>query len=32
MVLASEVPGVFNLGGDLNLFRHLIQMRDRDGL
>ncbi len=32
MVLASDVPGVFNLGGDLNLFRNLIQRKDRDGL
>ena len=32
MVLASDVPGVFNLGGDLNLFRNLILARDRDGL
>lgn len=32
LVLASEVPGVFNLGGDLELFRRLIRMRDRQGL
>ena len=31
-VLASSVPGVFNLGGDLALFSQLIQARDRDGL
>ena len=31
-VLASNTPGVFNLGGDLDLFRHLIETRDRDGL
>lgn len=31
-VLASEKSGVFNLGGDLSLFRHLIDARDRDGL
>jgi len=29
---ASDVPGVFNLGGDLNLFRTLIQSKDRNGL
>lgn len=32
LVIASDVPGVFNLGGDLALFRHLIEHRDRDGL
>lgn len=31
-VLASKVPGVFNLGGDLALFRTLIESRDRQGL
>ena len=31
-VLASSVPGVFNLGGDLNLFLDLILQRDRDSL
>jgi DSF synthase len=31
-VLASKVPGVFNLGGDLNLFTQLIDRQDRDGL
>jgi DSF synthase len=31
-VLASKVPGVFNLGGDLNLFTRLIEAHDRDGL
>ena len=31
-VLASKVPGVFNLGGDLSLFRSLIERRDRDSL
>jgi DSF synthase len=31
-VLASKVPGVFNLGGDLNLFKGLIDAHDRDGL
>ncbi len=32
MVLASRVPDVFNLGGDLNLFQSLIKNKDRDGL
>ncbi|HEX4986440.1 MAG TPA: crotonase/enoyl-CoA hydratase family protein [Burkholderiales bacterium] len=31
-VLASKVPGVFNLGGDLNLFKRLIEAHDRQGL
>jgi DSF synthase len=31
-VLASNVPGVFNLGGDLSLFRRLIESHDREGL
>src|SRR5690242_10729258 len=31
-VLASSVPGVFNLGGDLNLFVQLIERRDADAL
>lgn len=31
-VIASRVPGVFNLGGDLALFGHLVEQRDRDGL
>jgi DSF synthase len=31
-VLASKVPGVFNLGGDLSLFTRLIETHDRDGL
>jgi DSF synthase len=31
-VLASRVPGVFNLGGDLSLFTELIDRQDRDGL
>ena len=29
VVLASGMPGVFNLGGDLDLFRGLIDKRDR---
>lgn len=31
-VLSSGVPGVFNLGGDLDLFMRLIEARDRTGL
>ena len=31
-VLASKMPGVFNLGGDLSLFTRLIEAHDRDGL
>jgi len=32
VVVASAHPGVYNLGGDLNLFRQLIEARDRDSL
>ena len=32
VVLDSAVPGVFNLGGDIALFRRLIESRDRAGL
>ena len=32
VVLASGHPGVFNLGGDLDLFKQLIDARDRQGL
>jgi len=32
MIQASSVPGIFNYGGDLNLFRQLISARDREGL
>jgi len=32
VVLASGLPGVFNLGGDLDLFKQLIDARDRQGL
>lgn len=32
LVYASQMPGVFNLGGDLNLFRQLIETQDRVGL
>lgn len=31
-VIASSIPGVFSLGGDLNLFLKLIQAGDREGL
>ncbi len=31
-VIASKVPGVFNLGGDLSLFREAIKTHDRDSL
>lgn len=32
VVMASQVPGVFNLGGDLHLFSKLIQTGDKAGL
>jgi DSF synthase len=32
LVLSSDVPGVFNLGGDLHLFQQHIKERDRAGL
>lgn len=32
VVLASDLPGVFNLGGDLALFMELVRDRDREGL
>jgi len=32
IALASDVPGVFNLGGDLELFTQLIRNRDKEGL
>jgi DSF synthase len=32
MVLASDLPGVFNLGGDLFTFNKAIQQQDRSGL
>ena len=32
LVLGSRFPGVFNLGGDLNLFAGFIAAGDRDGL
>jgi DSF synthase len=31
-ILASETPGVFNLGGELGLFRQLIRQGDRKSL
>jgi len=31
-VIASSVPGIFNLGGDLDLFRRLAEIGDRAGL
>ena len=32
LVMASRVPGIFNLGGDLALFLKLIRAADRQGL
>ncbi len=32
LVLGSDIEGVFNLGGDLDLFSQFIRNRDRDGL
>ncbi|HEX8379341.1 MAG TPA: crotonase/enoyl-CoA hydratase family protein [Allosphingosinicella sp.] len=32
IVLGSRFPGVFNLGGDLELFARFIETNDRDGL
>lgn len=32
VVLASGMPGVFNLGGDLDLFKQLIGAQDKQGL
>ncbi len=32
LVLASDSPGVFNLGGDLSVFRELIMAKDRKHL
>jgi DSF synthase len=32
LVIASRTPGVFNLGGDLNLFLNHIRSGNRDGL
>ena len=32
LVLASDVPGVFNLGGDLSVFKELIRTQERNKL
>ncbi|NQZ53952.1 MAG: crotonase/enoyl-CoA hydratase family protein [Piscirickettsiaceae bacterium] len=32
LVVGSDVPGIFNLGGDLNLFRELIDEQNYEGL
>lgn len=32
LIVGSEVEGIFNLGGDLNLFSQLIEERNREGL
>ena len=32
LIIASRIPGVFNLGGDLTLFLRHIRSGDRDGL
>jgi DSF synthase len=32
LIMASHIPGVYNLGGDLALFRKLIADRDKDKL
>ena len=32
LVLASDVPGIFNLGGDLSIFKELIRTEDRTKL
>lgn len=32
IVGASRTPGIYNLGGDLKLFRHCVENRDRDTL
>lgn len=32
LLLTSQIKGVFNLGGDLDLFTQLIKTHDRDGL
>lgn len=32
VILASRTPGVFNFGGDLDLFLHCIETKDRQGL
>ncbi len=32
LILASKIPGIYNLGGDLNLFKHCIKNRDEEKL
>lgn len=32
LVVGSDIEGIFNLGGDLNLFTRFINQRDRQGL
>lgn len=32
LVLASDIPGIFNLGGDLSVFSELIRAKDRENL
>ncbi|MCH7880115.1 MAG: crotonase/enoyl-CoA hydratase family protein [Proteobacteria bacterium] len=32
VIIGSDVDGVFNLGGDLNLFKRCIDQNDREGL
>lgn len=32
IVLGSDIPGIFNLGGDLSLFRNHIESNNRDAL
>jgi len=32
LVLGSDIKGVFNLGGDLDLFSHYIRNQDKEGL
>lgn len=32
LIIASRIPGLFNLGGDLSLFLRYIRSGDRDGL
>lgn len=32
VVVASDIDGIFNLGGDLNLFKSCIESNDRDAL
>jgi len=32
LILASKIPGIYNLGGDLNLFKQYILQKDEDKL